>query len=78
VVSFGVGFLRNASPHLQGDVKKAAVAGGAGTRAQSPLWRVPVWLPALVTADPGEGASGTLPGLGGSSKGMGVEPSPGV
>lgn len=69
VVSFGVGFLRNESLHLQSNMEKAAVAGRAGRRTRTPLQHAPAWLTALVTTDPAGGVSGTSPGLGGCSEG---------
>lgn len=65
VVSFGVGFLRNAFLCLQGHVKKATAAGGLA-RGSRPS-------PALGTADPEAGVSGTLSGLGGRASSWGLE-----
>lgn len=64
MVSFGVGFLRNAFLCLQSHVKKGTVAGG--------LAGGPIPSPALGTTDPEE-VSGTLPGLGGRAFSWGLQ-----
>lgn len=79
VVSFGVGFLRNASLRLQSNVEKNKKCCGRQGWHQDPD-PTAAWLPALVTTDPRGGVSGTSPGRAGCSEGMGgggVEPSPG-